>query len=49
MQDLPHEVLNSLAAAGDQLSSKQLAASLQTDVQKIVGAIKSLGKITSIQ
>jgi hypothetical protein len=44
MQDLPQEVLNSLAAAGsNQLSSKQLAVKLNADHQKIVGAIKSLG------
>jgi hypothetical protein len=44
MQDLPQEVLNSLAAAGSsQLSSKQLAVKLNADHQKVVGAIKSLG------
>ncbi len=44
MQDLPQEVLNSLAAAGScQLSSKQLAVKLNADHQKVVGAVKSLG------
>ena len=43
MQDLPQEVLAALAKAGQEwVTSQELAAKLGVDLQKIVGAVKSL-------
>ena len=43
MQDLPQEVLAALAKAGQEwVTSQELAAMLGVDLQKIVGAVKSL-------
>ena len=42
MQDLPQAILAALAKASGPISSLDLAAKLSCDVQKVVGAVKSL-------
>ena len=42
MQDLPQAILAALAKASGPISSLDLASKLSCDVQKVVGAVKSL-------
>ena len=42
MQDLPQAILAALASATKPISSLDLASKLACDVQKVVGAVKSL-------
>ena len=42
MQDLPQAILAALAKATGPISSLDLASKLSCDVQKVVGAVKSL-------
>ena len=42
MQDLPQAILAALASATGPISSLDLASKLSCDVQKVVGAVKSL-------
>ena len=42
MQDLPQAILAALASSTGSVSSLDLASKLGCDVQKVVGAVKSL-------